>query len=132
MLKHVFDKLTPAISRAALSHPTVHIHSSVQSIAWARTSVLAVFGIIMLSLPAFCQNYLLATGRPSFTTAAEVEMGFVNMGNGNLHIEIPLTSSPQRGSRDFSAQLVYDSRIWQSVSNGTSTTWQPTNVPNSQ
>jgi RHS repeat-associated protein len=93
---------------------------------------LSLMAAVFLPLPMLSQNYLLATGKPSFTTAAEVEMGFINMGNGNLHIEIPLTSSPERGGRGFTAKLAYDSRIWQPVSNGTSSTWQPTNVSTSK
>jgi RHS repeat-associated protein len=54
-------------------------------------------------------------------------MGFTNVANGNLHLEIPLASFPQRGSLTYNARLVYDSLIWKVVSN----TWQPSNVPNS-
>ncbi len=77
------------------------------------------------------QNYLLQTGAPTFTTADPVPMGFVNIANGNLHIEIPIASVPQRGSLTYAAKLVYDSRIWRTVFNGTSWVWQPDNVPDS-
>ncbi len=76
-------------------------------------------------------GYLLQNGAPTFTTAEPAELGFVNAGNGNLHLEIPLASAPQRGGLGFSAKLVYDSRIWQILNNGSSSVWQPTNVPNS-
>ncbi len=73
------------------------------------------------------QNYLGQTGVPTFTTALPVELGFLNAGNGNLHLTVPLGSFPQRGSVPFGAGLVYDSSIWQIVSSS----WQPINVANS-
>jgi RHS repeat-associated protein len=97
-------------------------------------SALLPAGILLLSLfalPANAQQYLAQTGTPTFTTAEPVELGYVNVGNGNLHLEIPISSSPQRGSRPLVEKLVYDSRIWQIVS-GSSNSWQPTNVQNSQ
>lgn len=53
--------------------------------------------------------------------------GYVDAGNGNLHIEIPIASMAERGHVPFVAKLVYDSHIWQQVSGA----WQPTNVLNS-
>lgn len=79
----------------------------------------------------FGQGYVNGTGVPTFTTSLPVEAGFINVANGNLHIEIPIASMAQRGSLPLNEKLVYDSRIWQAVNNGTSNTWQPTNVPNS-
>ena len=73
-------------------------------------------------------NYLYGTGSPTFTTAEPVESGLINSGNGNLHIEIPMGSFPQRGNRNLSGRLIYDSRIW-TMAGGT---WQPSNVPGSQ
>lgn len=101
-------------------------------------SQISTFGIIATLLVLLCgfgamveaQDYTTAIGTPSFTTAEPVELGFIDVPNGNLHIEIPLVSLPQRGSLSYNARLVYDSRIWQIVS-GTSLTWQPTNVANS-
>jgi hypothetical protein len=84
----------------------------------------------MFLLPNLCQaqTYLNSTGVPTFATTSKVENGFVNLGNGNLHLEIDLGSFPQRGPIKLGAKLVYDSRIWQIV-NGA---WAPTNVANSQ
>lgn len=76
---------------------------------------------------AVAQNYLTQIGAPTFTTAQSVELGFVNLSNGNLHLAIPIGRFPQRGARPFIAELIYDSRIWQVVS-GTSNSWQPTNA----
>lgn len=83
-------------------------------------------------MPSVAQGYLYLYGSPTFNTPSTVEQGFVNLANGNLHIEIPLASFPQRGRIGFSAKLVYDSRIWTQVFNGTSIVWSPTNVANSQ
>ena len=78
--------------------------------------------LLILAMVAFASaaqaQYLLETGAPTFTTPESVPMGFVNVANGNLHIEIPITGSPQRGSRPFIAKVVYDSRIWKIVDNG--------------
>ncbi len=93
-----------------------------------RVAICAVF-LALLPSTIFAQSYLTQIGSPTFTTAEPVELGYVNVGNGNLHNQVLMTSSPQRGARSFSAGLMYDSRIWQiSASNA----WQPTNVLNSQ
>jgi hypothetical protein len=42
-------------------------------------------------------DYSVQIGRPTFTTPSPVEMGFVNLANGNLHLEIPLGSFRERG-----------------------------------
>ena len=57
-------------------------------------------------------------------------MGFINVANGNLHIEIPMAAFKQRAALNYNARLIYDSRIWQVVT-GSSQTWQPTNIPSS-
>src|SRR5579859_2990483 len=100
-----------------------------------RVAAIAAPCIVLLLLtvgvfvgPSRAQNYLTQTGLPTFTTAQPVELGFINFANGNLHLEIPLGSFPERGSVPFTAVLAYDSRIWQQAG----TTWQPTNVVNSQ
>jgi RHS repeat-associated protein len=76
--------------------------------------LLAVPFLALLSFAANGQGsaYLDEIGTPSFTTALPVEMGFLNLANGNLHLEIPIASYPQRGMRSYSARMIYDSRIW--------------------
>lgn len=74
------------------------------------------------------QSYVYATGSPTFSTAEPVELGFINVANGNLHIEIPIAAIPQRGTVPYVAKFVYDSRIWQNFGTGS---WVNTNVPNS-
>jgi RHS repeat-associated protein len=81
---------------------------------------------------ASAQGYLSETGSPTFGATQAVESGFVNVSNGNLHLDIPFVALPQRGSTLFTAGMVYDSRIWQIVTQNGVMSWQPTNVPNSQ
>lgn len=76
------------------------------------------------------QNYVYAVGYPSFTTQIPIENGFINVNNGEIHLEIPLAAHTQRGGMQLNESLVYDSRIWHIVYNGTYS-FQPTNVPNS-
>lgn len=73
-------------------------------------------------------NYLTVTGHPDPASTIPVENGYVDSATGNLHLEVPLGSFPQRGLPTLTGKLIYDSRIWQIV-NGV---WQPTNVANSQ
>lgn len=92
---------------------------------------------LLLSIPfltgsAPAQTYLDNAGNPTFTTAYPVEGGFINIANGNLHIEIPVASYPQRGKLGFTGKFVYDSRIWKVVTIGGSSSWQPTVIPGSQ
>jgi RHS repeat-associated protein len=89
--------------------------------------------LICLLFPAFArgQGYLYATGTPTFTTQWPDQLGFINVSNGNIHIEIPLAQHAQRGSLHLNERLVYDSRIWTIAPASTNYQWQPTNVPNS-
>jgi RHS repeat-associated protein len=90
------------------------------------TILMVILSVSALVAPVEAQ-YTTAAGTPTFTEAFPVEMGFTNLSNGNLHIEIPIGSFPQRGSLPYDARLVYDSAIWKILG----TTWQPTNIPNS-
>ncbi len=84
--------------------------------------------LLLFSSGGYAQQYLLETGAPTFATPEPVPMGFINVAHGNLHIEIPFFSTPQRGGRGFVTKMVYDSRLWKVVDNGSSQSWQPTNV----
>src|SRR6266403_1991583 len=107
--------------------PRIRFGRKLAPIAGSRTAI-ALLILAIAASPSRAQNYLTQGGSPSFTTAQQVELGFINLSNGNLHLEIPLSSFPQRGTVPFAAALAYDSRIWRQVG----TTWQPTNVLNSQ
>ena len=95
----------------------------------ARTIRLFVVIAMLVCTSVARAQYLQETGSPTFTTPESVPMGFVNVANGNLHLEIPLGAFPQRGGGSLVAKMVYDSRIWKIVDNGTSQSWQPTNIP---
>ncbi|MGH9785025.1 MAG: hypothetical protein ACRD88_12670, partial [Terriglobia bacterium] len=73
-------------------------------------------------------KYLLETGAPTFVTPDPVPAGFINLANGNLHIEIPFVAIPQRGGRPFVAKMVYDSRIWKITDFGYYRQWTATNA----
>jgi RHS repeat-associated protein len=71
-------------------------------------------------------------GAPVSSVTLPVERGFVNLVNGNLHIEIPFATYGGRGRLSTSLRMVYDSMIWHGVATGSgSSQWLPTNVPNS-
>jgi RHS repeat-associated protein len=94
----------------------------------SRALKIVLSGLIVVCLfqPALAQDYSQAIGMPTFTTAEPVELGFVNAANGNLHLEIPVASFPQRGAKPLTYKLVYDSRIWY-LNSGT--TWDPNGGP---
>ncbi len=74
---------------------------------------LALFGAAM---PAKAQSYLQSIGVPPFSTQLPVENGFVNVANGNLHLEIPLGTFPQRSGASDKIVMMYDSAIWSPAS----------------
>lgn len=91
------------------------------------SSCFLFFSMLLLSVQlstrrAEAQTYLNATGAPTWVTLAKLDQGFLNLANGNPHMEFPLGTFGQRGKLKFSAKLVYDGRIYQVV-NGA---WQPT------
>jgi len=90
--------------------------------------ISSLFLLTVSARTAKAQDYLLQTGTPPFTTPDAVPLGFVNVANGQIHLEIPITSALQRGRLGFSARMVYDSRIWEPSAG----TWHHDNVPYSQ
>jgi YD repeat-containing protein len=90
---------------------------------------LAALCLLTICRPAISQDYLTATGNPSFSVNIPVENGFINVANGNLHMEFPLATHKQRGALTLDEKLVYDSRIWM-IGHYSNYYWWPTNVPN--
>jgi RHS repeat-associated protein len=81
---------------------------------------------------SFAQDYIYATGNPSFAVNVPVENGFINITNGNLHMEFPLATHKQRGALQLNERLVYDSRIWRILPPSSSTLYYgffPSNIP---
>ncbi len=86
--------------------------------------------------PALSQNsqsYLNDLGSTPYGVNIPVENGFINVSNGNLHLEFPLATHPQRGALSLNERIVYDSRIWMFSPFGThgSYHWWPYNIPGS-
>ena len=86
------------------------------------TAILCGLALVSFCQFAAAQDYSQGTGAPTYTSAEPVELGFVDASNGNLHMEIPMASFPQRGGKPITYKLVYDSRIWYLQSG---TTWDP-------
>jgi RHS repeat-associated protein len=89
---------------------------------------LALAGTAALSQNS--QSYLNDLGSTSYGVNIPVENGFINISNGNLHLEFPLATHPQRGALSLSEKIVYDSRIWMFSPFGTNGSyhWWPYNV----
>ena len=93
-----------------------------------RIEMLMILFMAFTSLNAMAQNYLYGTGNPVWGINIPIENGFINVANGNVHMEIPIGSQPQRGSLPLTETLVYDSRIWAIVNTGTSPSFQPSST----
>lgn len=79
-----------------------------------RLLVLIVLLFCFVTLPLNGQqSFMDEPGIPAFTTAFPVDHGFINLANGNLHLEIPIAAYAQRGNpKALNTRLVYDSRLW--------------------
>ena len=109
------------------------------TIDWARFGIARIarqFRLILLALSfavilgpaareACGQSYLQNIGIPTFAQTIPVENGYIDLATGDLHIEIPLGSYPERGGHQFKVALMYDSNIWYV---GSGATWNPNNV----
>lgn len=95
----------------------------------ARLSALFAFCLIASRLVLAQNNYLNIVGSPSFNVQFPVENGFINIANGNLHLEFPLATHKQRGALQLNERLVYDSRIWM-IGHYSNYYWWPNNIPN--
>jgi RHS repeat-associated protein len=98
--------------------------------SWRKVLMISVLSLCVLTVAdsLAAQQYSYAYGTNPWTVPVPVAGGFVDAANGNLHIEIPIASIPERGHVPFTAKLVYDSHIWQAAYVNQSLTWQPTNV----
>jgi RHS repeat-associated protein len=71
---------------------------------------------------------LRSIGIPELSAQLPVEMGYINAGNGNLHLEIPLGTFAHRSGKQIRLAFTYDSSIWNSTWAGCCA-WTPFNVP---
>lgn len=97
---------------------------------WLPPLILAmgmVFAGTFLAPGAKAQNYLTASGKPSFATVEPVELGFVDAANGNLHLRFDFGAFPQRGVHGIAnIGLVYDSSLaWFVACGSTGCAWAP-------
>ena len=94
-----------------------------------RNGFQRLFAVLLLlgasTITAKAQTYLQNVGVPPFTTKVPVENGFINAANGNLHLEIPLGTFPQRAGAPDKIVLMYDSAFWSYAGSGI---WQATNI----
>lgn len=98
-----------------------------------RVPLFLVMICALLCSSLCAQSYLYNIGNQQWGTNLPIENGFINVNNGEIHMEFPLATHTQRGGLlQLQERLVYDSRIWQIVNSGSSYSFQPTNVPNSQ
>ncbi|HTV57679.1 MAG TPA: RHS repeat-associated core domain-containing protein [Verrucomicrobiae bacterium] len=91
--------------------------------------IVGMIGSLATARPSVAQSYLYGFGSYPWSVPLPVPDGYVDAANGNLHVDIPLVSMPERGRIPFLAKLSYDSHIWQQVSSSGGSSWQPTNVP---
>lgn len=49
----------------------------------------------------------------------------INLGNLNVHLDIPILHKPGRGGDDFNYDLGYDSSVWQPIGTSGFQSWQP-------
>ena len=93
--------------------------------SWILFVVIAASAAVQAQVS---QSYLNDTGSTAYGIQVPVENGYIDISNGNLHLEFPMASQPQRGALTLNERLVYDSRIWMFSSFGThgSYHWWPT------
>ena len=115
--------MTPQSARVALRTTSDSFKS--RRLNWVTIIIAVAWSFALNATLAQGQTYQQSVGVPTFTTAVHLEEnGFINTANGNLHLEIPLGSYPQRAGGQAQVSLVYDSSIWTPAS----MTWQPNNV----
>ena len=94
--------------------------------------ILAVTCLPFANVLLIAQNttsYLNDVGATSYGVNIPVENGFIDLSNGNLHLEFPIANHPQRGALQLNERLVYDSRIWMIATGADgSMSWAPTNI----
>src|SRR5258708_13614954 len=74
------------------------------------------------------QNYLTRTGTPAFAAPEPAEFGFVDASNGNLDLELPIGSYPQRGThRPATIDFIYNAnKLWTiQTTGGPAPFWNP-------
>src|SRR6266478_9379738 len=76
--------------------------------------------LLCMSSVSSAQNYLTSTGTPAFAAPEPAEYGFVDASSGNLHLELPIGSYPQRGT-NRPARIEFTSganKLWSVMTTG--------------
>jgi hypothetical protein len=81
------------IRKQGAAHPSYHMGLILAVI------IVALLGPIATEVRG--QSYLQNIGIPTFSQIVPVENGYINLSTGDLHLEIPLGSFPQRGGRQL-------------------------------
>lgn len=95
-----------------------------------RRSLSVLLGLLAaFTTAANAQTYLSEPGKPTFATIEPVEHAYINMANGNLHLQIGFGSYPQAGQlRPASIGAVYDSNLaWFENCTSSGCSWTPNN-----
>jgi hypothetical protein len=90
------------------------------------TVCACLLSLTLLPLPARGQStydYSLQGGLPTFSTIDRFPGGFVNIANGNVHLEIPLANYPERGKIPSWQKLNYDNKKWLVNNSATPKNW---------
>jgi hypothetical protein len=74
-------------------------------------------------------SYLDANGLQVWGINLPIDHGYINVANGDVHLELPLGNHPQRGGVNVNESIVYDSRFWHIVPSGSGYQWQPAGWP---
>ena len=94
-----------------------------------KLSLLSCLGLVAAGGPALqAQSSITSVGKPTGSLTIPVENGFINVQDGNLHLDIPFATQQQRGNLVQHAGFVYDSGIWHGVATSNGNQWMPTNV----
>ena len=99
---------------------------SIRIAVWTALILPFIVGINLLPLQA--QRYIYDAGNPTYGVNIPVENGFINVTNGNLHMEFHLANTPQRGNLHLDEKLVYDSHFWE-IGAYSNYYWWPDSVP---
>lgn len=98
--------------------------------SFALKSALVVLYLASAFSAVAQSDYLTSPGLPTFGTQIPAGPGLINISNGNLHIDIPLPASKQRGDLSVAGHLIYDSRVFQITDVNGDLVWQPNAVKN--
>ena len=91
-----------------------------------RSLRLLVAFFVLSFTPTWLRAQGPVTGTPPFGSFAGGP-DVINLGNLNIHLDIPVLHKPGRGL-NFNYDLSYDSSLWSPVTSGSNTTWQPVGI----